>query len=386
MMDRTSLNLHIFLEDEQLQSGLQNIIQGHSIEIPELELTAFFSCSASETWDQAKEHLSQFKSDILFFPYEPEKLNPEEIIEYSKENHPDLVSVVITDFANIESMVNTIKNGANDFLLKPFTPDELCFTLTRLGTSLLTARHARKLEDEKKKIRFQFLSILSHELKSPLAAIESYLYLLDGKIMGDSITNYEKPVKRSLVRIDGMRKLIFDMLDLTRIESGSKQRELREINLSAQVREIVETHQVVANERNITLELSAPETLSFLADAQEIDIIFNNLISNAIKYNIDNGRVFVSLEGEGNHVVIEVKDTGIGMSKEDQEQLFSEFYRIKNEKTSHISGSGLGLSILQKISNLYNGKITLESEEGKGSSFCVTLFETPNREEESESK
>lgn len=371
------MNLHVFIENEQIRGGLESVIQGHFIVIPELKLRADFACSVSDNWAHTRDFLGVEKCDILICCYNPESMDPERVMAEAKTLQPELVCVVISDFTHIEVMVNTIKNGAGDFLIKPFTPDELCFSLTRLGTNLLTARHARRLEEEKKKIRFQFLSILSHELKAPLAAIESYLYLLDGKIMGDSIGAYEKPVKRSLVRIEGMRKLIFDMLDLTRIESGSKKRDLVKLDISALAAEIVETHRVVAAERQISIALDAPEKLMFTSDEQEMEIIFNNLVSNAVKYNVDQGHVYVSLGLRGNHLTIVVRDTGIGMSKEDQEELFTEFYRIKNEKTNAISGSGLGLSILQKISNLYHGKIALESEEGKGSSFQVDLFENP---------
>ena len=109
------------------------------------------------------------------------------------------------------------------------------------------------------------------------------------------------------------------------------------------------------------------------ADAREIEIIFNNLLTNAIKYNRDGGRVDVALRRAGKQAVIAVSDTGIGMSEEELKQLFGEFVRIRNEKTRHILGSGLGLSIVKKLALLYGGDVQVESRPDAGSTFTVTL-------------
>ena len=109
------------------------------------------------------------------------------------------------------------------------------------------------------------------------------------------------------------------------------------------------------------------------ADSGEIDIILNNLISNAVKYNKTGGSVDICVERKNTDIQMSVRDTGIGMSEEERNQLFQEFTRIKNEKTRNITGSGLGLAILSKITRLYNGKIDVQSEPDKGSVFTVTL-------------
>ena len=113
------------------------------------------------------------------------------------------------------------------------------------------------------------------------------------------------------------------------------------------------------------------------ADRTEIEMIFNNLISNAVKYNRDQGRVGVTVGMTGDEVRIQVEDTGIGMTQEETQRLFSDFSRIKNEKTRHILGSGLGLSTLKKIVTLYNGEITVKSKPDVGSTFTVTLHNNP---------
>jgi signal transduction histidine kinase len=137
-----------------------------------------------------------------------------------------------------------------------------------------------------------------------------------------------------------------------------------------------------ASRRNISLNLHGPERVCLRGDRGEIEIVLNNLVTNAVKYNRDGGRVDIRLSDEGEEVRIEVQDTGIGMSPEESAKLFNEFVRIKNEKTKNILGSGLGLSIVKKLANLYGGDVTLKSEPDKGSTFTVRMkkhLEEPSR-------
>jgi signal transduction histidine kinase len=180
-------------------------------------------------------------------------------------------------------------------------------------------------------------------------------------------------VDRSLVRLDGMRKLILDLLDLTQIESGQKKRQLTTVDLQEAAQRAVEAFAADAAARDITIELHADGPLRMQADRGEIDIVLGNLISNAVKYNRDGGRVEVGLEDGNGRVRISVADTGIGMTEEEAAQLFGEFTRIKNEKTRNILGSGLGLSIVRKIAALYGGEATVSSRPDEGSTFTVTL-------------
>ena len=137
----------------------------------------------------------------------------------------------------------------------------------------------------------------------------------------------------------------------------------------------MDTARKEAEAHRITLEITAEENAPFVADRNEIEIMLNNLLSNAVKYNREGGHVTLSITREGRKAVIEVADTGIGMNKEELQRLFHEFERIRNEKTQHILGSGLGLSILKRLAVLYRGDIQVRSHPGKGSTFTITLHE-----------
>jgi signal transduction histidine kinase len=192
--------------------------------------------------------------------------------------------------------------------------------------------------------------------------------------------SYARMIDRSISRIGAMRKLIFDLLDLTRIESGEKVRVLEEVDLVNLARQSMDSVRSMAMEHSIALNLHSPENLNFWGDASEIEMILNNLISNAVKYNRDGGSVDVNLEKESEHTLISVKDTGIGMTEDESKRLFGEFIRIKNRKTQNISGTGLGLSIVKKLALAYKGNITVESVPDEGTTFRVKLAEGEHKE------
>jgi len=228
---------------------------------------------------------------------------------------------------------------------------------------------------ELKKIEFvksQFVSMVSHELKAPIAAVYGFLKLFND----DSITLTSEQKKdyeiRSMVRLDGLLKMVNDLLDISRMELKTVHREIKKVCLHEVISSILELFQLDINKKGIQVifEKDASE-LCIKADNDEISRLFTNLISNAIKYNRDQGIINISLYQSDNYIITEIKDSGIGLKPEDKQRLFSEFFRAKNEKTKNISGTGLGLSIVKRIVDSYSGKIEVESEFGEGTTFKV---------------
>ncbi len=135
----------------------------------------------------------------------------------------------------------------------------------------------------------------------------------------------------------------------------------------------IETARPAAHERGIAIELHGPAAVPMTADAGELEIVFNNLVSNAVKYTRDGGRVDVTLSEADGRIVLAVADTGIGLAPEEAAQVGGESVRIKNAKTRRIMGSGLGLSIVKKLASLYGGELGIASTPDVGSTFTVTL-------------
>ena len=371
-----TLRILVTDDEEGMRRGVIRALERFVTVLPELNTEVVFSLQGVATGEEALEQIAAEPPDILLLDYKLPGLSGLDVLERMGEQCHDLPVIMITAYASIDTAVMATKRGAYDFLPKPFTPEDLKATVRKAARHLVIQREARRLAAEQHQVRFQFLSVLAHELKAPLAAIEGYLNLLRDHTLGNEVSDYGVPIDRSLARLDGMRKLILDLLDLTRIESGTRQRELVPLDLVELARTAIETVQLSAEERGITLELHADGPVNLVADRGEIEIVLNNLVSNAVKYNRDRGRVDVTLKSLPDSVEIRVADTGIGMTPEESAKLFGEFVRIKNAKTRTIPGSGLGLSIVRKLANMYQGTARVESQPDVGTTFTVTLCRT----------
>ncbi|MCK5035964.1 MAG: response regulator [Candidatus Sabulitectum sp.] len=371
------LSLLIVDDEEGMRLGVKRSLRHFSMEAEDTGDIVKFDVTEAASGEEAIALMKESSPDIVLLDNKMDGISGIEVLHWINQNDLDLMAIMITAYASIETAISATKQGAYDFLPKPFTPAELKVSVRQAAAHLVTLRQARELEREKKRVRFQFISVLAHELKAPLAAIEGYLFLLRDGIGMDDPAVYEKVVGRSLTRLGGMRKLIYDLLDLTRLESGQKKRELSSVDVLEIAGISMETMKPEADRRGITISIEATsEEISMVADSGELEIVLNNLISNAVKYNKDSGRVTVKVMDEPELVRFAVTDTGIGMSENEVEKLFGEFVRIKNSKTRDILGSGLGLSIMKRIALLYNGEVTVESTPDVGSTFTVTLQKT----------
>ncbi len=372
-MSETTLQVLIADDEAGMRQGIGRTLEKVRIEDTEDDTTYTLETALVADGTEAREYLARHPVDLLLLDHGMPRVTGMELLaELEQQDNPPLV-IMITAFASLEMAVKATKQGAFDFLAKPFTPRDLKETVEKAARHLIARRTARRLADEKRRVRFEFLSILAHELKAPLGAVESYLQLLDEGITDGKPETQRHIVTRCLVRLDGMRKLIYDLLDLTRIESGQKQRQLTEVDLESIACTVVETFNPQAVERGITVNLDAEGDTTLRGDTSELEIILNNLVSNALKYNRDGGRVDVLIRGDAKKLNLAVQDTGIGMSEEEVGRLFGEFVRIKNEKTCRIEGSGLGLSIVRRLARLSGGDVGVASVEDEGTTFTVTL-------------
>lgn len=226
-------------------------------------------------------------------------------------------------------------------------------------------------------LKAQFVNMVAHELRAPLAAVDGYLAALEEGYVRESARRQEV-LGRSRQRIRALLDLVADLLDVSRMETGTVRREIVALDLGAVLREVVELMRPLAEKVLVALELDTdPELPPVAADREEMVRLFTNLVSNAVKYNRERGSVWISAGREGQYVRVAVRDTGVGISKEGLSKLFSEFFREKKEQTRHVTGTGLGLSIVKRIVDFYQGRIDVESEEGKGSTFTVRLPASP---------
>ncbi len=230
-------------------------------------------------------------------------------------------------------------------------------------------------EDKKvEQMKSDFVSLVSHELKSPVAAIAGYLNLIIDGLTGGNPDKEREIIVRSRDKADGLLMLINDLLDMSRAERRGASKVMTPLDVVPLLKETVQFYQNEAKAKSITLMLTAAETLAdILGNSDDLSRLFANLISNAIKYTLENGKVEVSACVRESQVEISVSDTGIGMSREDLGKIFGEFFRAKNALARKITGTGLGLAICRRIVEDHHGHITVQSELDKGSTFHVTF-------------
>ncbi len=223
-------------------------------------------------------------------------------------------------------------------------------------------------------IKSEFISIASHQLRTPLSALGWSLdFLLKGKA-GSLTTDQLELLNAMKQSSQGMNKLVNDLLNVSRIEMGRIRLSPTEFSLIKLIREIIEEYRYFAKASNISLNLNVKEDIpSVFCDRDYIKQALTNILDNAIKYTEDKGRVDISISREDSKVLVEVKDTGVGIPKEDQKRIFQKFFRSKNIMRTQTAGSGLGLYITRAIIKESGGKIGFISKEGVGTTFWFTL-------------
>ncbi len=371
--------LQILIVDDEygMRRGADRALRDITMNLPDINGEVRFNIRTAASGKELEERMNEGPTDILILDHKLPDTTGLDIMDRLNKESLDILIIMITAYASLDTAVTATRRGAYDFLAKPFTPEELRGAVRKAARHLILQRQARRLAEEKRQVRFQFISVLAHEMKSPISAIEGYLQMIQERSVGTRLEDYDHMVDRCLLRIEGMRKLIADLLDLTSIESGQRQRRIASIDLAEIARQSVENVKAEAEKRGISIQLDMQAGLFMDGDRTEIEMVFNNLISNAVKYNRDKGNVHIEVGMTGDEVRVQVQDTGIGMTQEETQRLFSDFSRIKNEKTRHILGSGLGLSTLKKIVMLYNGDITVKSKPDVGSTFTATLHNNP---------
>ena len=367
--------LRILVTDDEpgMRLGVTRILRGFTVDVPEVQERATFEIQQADCGEAGLQIIVDDPPDILILDHKMPGISGLDVLDRVVPMKLDMLTIMITAYASIETAVLATKRGAYDFLAKPFTPDELRNTVRKAAIRQVLAKQARKLAEERREVRLQFTRMLAHELQAPLNAIDGYLDMLAERVHGPNLADYDRAVSRGQQRIEGMRKLIRDLLDMTLIESGQRRRQLVDLDVVEMAQSALETAAQDADERNISLRVDGAATVPMTADRSELEIILNNLVSNAVKYNRPGGQVSVTLNRDSDVVSIAVTDTGIGIADEDAERLFSEFMRIRNEQTRDIAGSGLGLSIVQRIAQLYGGGVAVRSHEDQETTFTVTL-------------
>jgi len=304
------------------------------------------------------------------------------LMEISEEvENPAPISTIIND----ESLIKTLKriqdgkSSENESISQEITAREKvlrAISAPALGPNSSIVGTVTVIEDitafkQLDQMKTDFVNMVAHELRSPLSAIKQQNHVLIEGLCGPLGEKQHEIVCRGSNRIDALLELINDLLDVAKIEAGKYVQRRLPTDIGQIIEETIALMDAKAKEKGIVLSFSSKDLKPVQADPKNIEEIFNNLISNAINYSPEGGKVTVNAQGQGEYMEIKIADTGVGIAPEELPKIFDKFYRVKHPKTRQVIGTGLGLAIVKGIVDAHHGTIDVESVVDEGTTFRI---------------
>lgn len=317
--------------------------------------------------------MKELQPDLVIVDLKMPGISGFEVLENIHIFDPTIVTIVITGYATVSSAVEAMKKGGYDYLPKPFTPDELRLITQRGIEKRKLVLETIALRKEKDMLRQNFATIVSHELKSPLSAVQQNLYALTAELTGKLTDDQKNRFERMKSRIDDLLNIIRTWLRVITVDIEKIKENFQPVSVNISISKAIESVQSHAMRKDIEILTSSEEPSRFvLGDEGTLVEALVNIIGNAVKFSRVGSKIIVKVEEKENDILIFITDTGVGISKEDLPFIFGDFYTGKSEHTAE-RGSGLGLAITRRIVEIHNGSISVESELGKGSTFIIRL-------------
>lgn len=359
-MTENSGLIFIIDDEESIRDGCRQVLEKSGY-------TVITEGNGSEGIKIAREK----RPDIVFVDLKMPHISGMEIIEILSKDIEDIVLIVITGYASIVSAVESMKKGAYDYLPKPFTPDQLRAVTQRGLEHRFLKLETKRLKEEKEYMERNFITFVSHEMRSPLVTIlqyfESLKLIAKDRLGSDGIEIMDRCYKRT----QNLHDLVEHWLDLSRIENGTFFEKKVPLDLVSIINRSIEDLNPLVKKRGLSIKTQLSDTLpNVIGDEESLLRVFTNVIGNATKYTPDGGIITLRSDYDDYYVNIGISDTGIGIPHDKLPFIFEPFYRVKG-KEDRLKGSGLGLTFCKKIMDAHDGKITAESKEGEGTTIFL---------------
>jgi signal transduction histidine kinase len=363
---------------------------------------------------QARSMVRETEYDLVLTDLRLEDGDGLDVLKAVRESYPETVTIMLTGYASLESAIQALRAGAYDYLVKPSEVEELRATVARgierrrLGQELrarvaelaeLNASLQRRIEEatadlkerneqlkELDRMKSQFLSIASHELKTPITAMSGFLQVALRRVRRLAESDASSPVGESLrgvteqlevvYRQTGkLARLVDELLDVSRIQTGRIEFRYGDVDLSELATEVASRMQLTTTTHTISVREGSESVVT--ADRDHLEQVLNNLVTNAIKYSPTGGSITIDVRPEGSGVRMSVTDEGIGIPEKELEAIFGLFYRSPDRAARDAAGMGLGLYISREIVVRHGGRIWAESAGKRGSVLNVVIPRMP---------
>ncbi len=369
-------------DDPFVRGMLQEILEsaGHTVQ------TAGDGTDALQLWNQSPESVELILSDMNM-----EQMDGLELIRSLRKQQADIPIIILTVNDEISIALEAIRSGATDYLLKDENiQDTILISVERvMEKERLKKQNLGLMKDlEQKNIQLKqsnrellelnlqknkFLGIAAHDLRGPIGGIMGLSEVLLEDTMGKLSEEQTQFVSMIHSVSKGMLELIDDLLDVSIIESGKLEIEPRKDNLKKLLENRIAISHFAADKKQIRIHADIPQLPEFPFDAKRIAQVFDNYMSNAIKFSPPQANIYVTMAEAGDMIRVSVRDEGPGISAEDRSKLFGEFQRLSARPTGGESSTGLGLAIVKKIIDAHRGKIGVDSRPGQGSTFSFLI-------------
>ena len=358
-MDKSGINILVVDDEEKIATRVSRILQRDG-----------YSVDCAYSGEEAIHKLENNGYDILLTDLNMPGKSGFDIMEFLRRSGIEALPLVLTGYASVEGAIQALKLGAYDFIEKPVDMPTLRMIMNRAAERVTLQRENRRIVSELVKLnelKNEFLSVVSHDLRSPLSTIGGYVnYLLKKGNFNDTESRYLLIIKDIS---ENLYKLVNELLDVSKIETGTIQLNREETDIAELVNTSINNFLILAVDKNNKIEL-----FNRLADSRvnidrmKILQVLNNLINNAIKFT-ENGNISVFLEEIDSYISVSVEDTGVGINPEVVEGIFHAYSYFQKAGTRGESGTGLGLVICKRFVELHGGSIRVSNSPEKGSRF-----------------
>ncbi len=333
-----------------------------------------YRVTLAETGEKGLEALKADPPDLIVVDLQMPGISGLDVLQSVRESDPAIVCIMVTGFATLQSAMDAMKQGAYDFLPKPFSPDELKLAVNRGLERRFLEQETQKLRQEKAMMEANFVTMVSHQMRSPLAAVRQLLEVAASESLGPMDDKYKNLITRANLRIDGLMQDINAWLNMVRIAADGVAERKKPINLSEVVKTLAERAQMEAEAAGQELSVEGPaEDVTLQVDRESLMEALYNITSNAVKYNREGGRVGIKAQGSRQQADIIITDQGPGIPEAELPFIFDDFFRSKSPELKSKPGTGLGLSITRRIVRAHGGEVSVSSRKGEGTIFTVSL-------------
>lgn len=336
---------------------------------------------------EALEKVAEVNPDLILLDIMMPDMDGYEVLKRLKADpaHEDIPVIFLTALHNPEDIVKGFKFGASDYISKPFNHEEL---ITRVAHHIYLAAAQRTIMQQRDELqatveaRDKMYSVIAHDLRSPIGTLKMVFNMLSINLTADQIgkDSFEM-ISMGNDITESTFMLLDNLLKWTKSQIGRMNTVFQEVDISEVVLFASKMSDVVAQVKNIEVEYDIPEAITVSCDVDMVKTIMRNLMSNAIKYSQEGGKIVVSVRETPTHAAISVRDNGIGIKEEDIPKLLNPETHYTTYGTKNEEGSGLGLQLVQDLTHRNGGTLTIESKEGEGSTFTFTIAkEQPEQE------